>query len=50
MIVIPRQTAEKIVQDVFYGRSGFDHWWDGVDEDIQDEIVWEIAEKIKEIL
>ena len=29
-------------------RSGFDGWWDGIDEDIQDEIIEEIAQIIAE--
>lgn len=26
------------------GRKGFDGWWDGIDEDIQDEIIEEMAD------
>ncbi len=49
------QLSSHIVQAVFndaYGRSGFDAWWDGIDEDIQREATEEwrniVCNKIKQ--
>ena len=33
--------AARVFQ-VFYGRKGFNWWWDGIDEDTQLEIVEEL--------
>lgn len=35
------ELAKKIVEAItldLLGRSGFDHWWDGIDDDIRHEI------------
>ena len=31
-------------------RSGFDHWWDDVDEEIQDEVRQVLAAKVQQVL
>ena len=38
---------EKIIE-YLCGLNGFDHWWDGIDLDIQKEIINEIAKIIYE--
>lgn len=37
-----------MVIDVLDGRSGFDGWWDDIDEDIKDEIRSEITSVVRE--
>lgn len=54
-----RTLAENIAVSVIYGgkensglhdRSGFDHFWDNIDEDIHDEMWDEIIGNIEEAL
>ena len=33
--------------DALNDRAGFDHWWWGIDEEIQKEIIKELAEIVK---
>ena len=40
------EKAREII-DELNGRKGFDDWWYNIDEDIQEEIIEEIANKIK---
>ncbi|MEK6882383.1 MAG: hypothetical protein AABY22_22375 [Nanoarchaeota archaeon] len=42
--VLEKQTFA--VLDVLYGRSGFDHWWEDIDEEDQDDIFEEIKEAV----
>lgn len=41
-----KELAEDIIA-MFLDRNGFDNWWDGVDENIQREIMQEILHIIE---
>lgn len=41
-----REIAQEIVDDMT-GRSGADGWWDGIDPDIQEEILEEWTDIIR---
>ena len=50
-------TNEMIAQDIWHAiyknlsdRSGFDHWWDNIDSDTQEEIRGTLEAKITKIL
>jgi hypothetical protein len=51
LIKKPKTLAERIVNAVcrdIYGRSGGDHWFDGIDEDVmQDELIPELVAAVE---
>ena len=45
--------AQRIIKKVFddlYDRGGFDHWWDDIDSDIQQEILGALVRHVETIL
>jgi len=54
LIPWPRTLAERIVNAVcrdIYGRSGGDHWFDGIDDDVlQDEVIPELVAVVQQEL
>lgn len=45
--------AHKIVTEVISeldGRGGFDHWWGGIEEDIQEEILEALYVRVEKAL
>lgn len=45
--------AKLITEEVFSeldGRSGFDHWWGGIEKDVADEILDELTDRVKKTL
>lgn len=43
---IERQPIAQRVIDFLSDRKGFDHWWDNIDDDIQEEIIRELDEMV----
>lgn len=46
-------TAKLITEEVFSeldGRSGFDHWWGGIEEDVADEILDALTARVQKVL
>lgn len=43
-------TIVTAVMDELEGRAGFDHWWDDIYEDIQQEIIDELKLKVLALL
>lgn len=46
-------TAKLIVEEVFGeldGRSGFDHWWGPIEEDVANEILDALTERVAKTL
>lgn len=54
LIARPRTLAERIVNAVcrdIYGRSGGDHWFDGIDDDVlHDEVIPELVAAVQQEL
>lgn len=45
--------AERVVEAILRDledRAGFDHWWDGIEMDIQEEIRETLVEKVAAVL
>jgi len=40
---LAERLAWKIVQDFLYDRKGFDDWWDGIDDEVRDELFDELV-------
>ena len=43
---VERQPFAERVIDFLSDRKGFDHWWDNIDDDIQEEIIRELDEMV----
>jgi hypothetical protein len=43
-------TIVKVVLDELESRAGFDHWWDDIDADVQEEISDELKLKVLALL
>jgi hypothetical protein len=43
-----KQVVEVVLNELG-GRGGFDHWWDNIDEDIQDEIREKLVKLVMEV-
>ena len=50
---MPSSLPQRLVQEVFtelYSRKGFDHFWDDIDRDIQQEIIDSCTHRVVDVL
>lgn len=46
---LPEAIADAVLDDL-RGRSGFDHWWDALDEELRDEVRDAAAVAVTQVL